>query len=110
MGGTLRFISRDMEAGMVTHKIKVNAAFRRLRNPLNSPSAIRMQCTRGSEMPISTFFIQQSCDRCGGELGEERAISFFTGEVLCKYCSVNEEAIREKIRKQDEDPMADRKT
>jgi hypothetical protein len=52
-------------------------------------------------MPISTFFIQQSCDRCGGELGEERAISFFTGEVLCKYCSANEDAIREKIREQD---------
>jgi len=69
-----------------------------------------MQCTKGDEMPISTFFIQQSCDRCGGELGEERAISFFTGEVLCKYCSANEEAIREKIREQDVDPTSDRKT
>jgi len=69
-----------------------------------------MQWIKGDEMPISTFFIQQSYDRCGGEFGEERAISFFTGEVLCKYCSTNEDAIREKIREQEEDPTADRKT
>jgi hypothetical protein len=61
-------------------------------------------------MPISTFFIQQCCDRCGGELGEERAISFFTGETLCEHCSANGEEIRQKIREQEEDPMTDRKT
>jgi uncharacterized Zn finger protein (UPF0148 family) len=52
-------------------------------------------------MPISTFFIQHSCDRCGGELGEKRTISFFTGETLCGICAVNEDEIREKIREED---------
>jgi len=61
-------------------------------------------------MPISTFFIQHSCDRCGGELGEKRTISFFTGETLCWVCSTNEDEIREKMKNQNEDPEADQKT
>ena len=61
-------------------------------------------------MPISTFFIQQCCDRCRGELGEKRTMSFFIGETLCEVCSVNEDEVREKIREEDGDPTADRKT
>jgi hypothetical protein len=62
-------------------------------------------------MPISTFFVQQCCDRCGGELGEKRTLSFFPGEVFCKYCSANEqEEKKKKIIEGDEDPTTDPKT
>jgi len=60
-------------------------------------------------MPISTFFIQHCCDRCGGELGEKRTVSFFTGETLCGVCAANEDEIREKIREEDTDPTVDQK-
>jgi formylmethanofuran dehydrogenase subunit E len=53
-------------------------------------------------MPIKTFFIQKHCDRCGGELDEERTMSFFTGEILCKHCSAKEEE-KKKIIEQDEE-------
>jgi recombinational DNA repair protein (RecF pathway) len=51
-------------------------------------------------MPISTYFIQQCCDRCGGQLNEKRTMSFLTGETLCERCSANEQETREKVGKQ----------
>jgi hypothetical protein len=62
-----------------------------------------------SDMPIDTFFIQKCCDRCGRELTAERKMSFFTKETLCMDCSAEEDDIRQKIREQDGDPMADLK-
>ena len=60
-------------------------------------------------MPISTFFIQKSCDRCGASLEAGRTMSFFTKETLCLECSKKEDEIRQKIREQDGDPNADLK-
>ena len=60
-------------------------------------------------MPISTFFIQKNCDRCGASLEAGRAMSFFTRETLCLECSKKEDEIRQKIRERDGDPNADLK-
>ena len=61
-------------------------------------------------MPCNTFFIQQYCDRCGGELGEQRTISFLTGETLCEVCSLNEDEMSERAREEVTDPTVGRKT
>jgi hypothetical protein len=63
-------------------------------------------------MPVSTFFIQENCDRCSHFLGEDpegRHLSFFTRkDVLCSACAEKENRIREKIR-EIEGPTADEK-
>ena len=60
-------------------------------------------------MPVNTFFIQKSCDRCGRPLNGGRTMSFFTKETLCVECSDVEGKIRKKICERDGDPMADLK-
>jgi hypothetical protein len=50
--------------------------------------------------PISLYFIQSSCDRCGAKLSEGRAMSFFSKETICVECSRKEEEIRAKIRQE----------
>lgn len=58
-------------------------------------------------MPVRTFFIQRSCDRCCRPLVGGRTMSFFTKETLCVECSNAEDGIRRRIREQDKDPDAD---
>jgi hypothetical protein len=48
--------------------------------------------------PISTYFIQPFCDRCDGDLSEERVVSFFNSEIICGDCSKREAEIRAQIR------------
>ena len=48
--------------------------------------------------PISTYFIQPFCDRCDGDLAEERIVSFFNSEIICEHCSKGETEIRARIR------------
>ena len=60
-------------------------------------------------MPVNTFFIQKSCDRCGKLLNGGRTMSFFTKETLCNECSAVEGKIRKKICERDGYPNADLK-
>ena len=60
-------------------------------------------------MPISTFFIQKICDRCGRSLNSGRAMSFFTKQTLCVGCSAEEDEVRRKICERDGNPNADLK-
>ena len=62
-----------------------------------------------SEVPVNTFFIQKSCDRCRGSLNGGRSMSFFTKQTLCMECSAKEDEIRKRIREQDGDLNADLK-
>ncbi len=52
----------------------------------------------GTMSPISTYFIQPYCDRCEGDLSEERTVSFFNNETICGLCSKKEAQIRAQIR------------
>jgi hypothetical protein len=40
---------------------------------------------------MDSFFIQKTCDRCGGSLEGGRIMSMYSTDCICMYCKKKEE-------------------